>query len=171
MKRSDAVAGSGNMRHGLISLLTVVVVISLATAAVLTIATSHAMAALAQRQATMAAEGYAAEQSAQSLLAGLDEELVAARKAKESGTQLLARVENRINSLLVAACAQGVTATYDMEDNILTCTFITQSGRSLEATIAVSDDATYDVVGWRLTAAPDDSDNGDTLWTGSTAGE
>ena len=61
MRRTIGTSSRGNMRHGLISLLTVVVVLSLATAAVLTVSTSRAMAALAQRQANMTQEGYDAD--------------------------------------------------------------------------------------------------------------
>ncbi len=171
MSQPNASGRGGNMRHGLISLLTVVVVISIATAAVLTVATSHAMAALAQRQATMTTEGYQAERSAQALLARIEDELVAARKAGETGQAMRSRVENRINGMLVEVCEEGVNATYSMDDNVLTCTFVTPGGRSLQASATIQDNATLDVIAWRLTAAAEESGSDDMLWTGSTAGE
>lgn len=171
MMRKKGSGRGDNMRHGLISLLTVIVIISLATAAVLTIATSHAMWALAQRSATMKAEGYDAERCAQGMLARIDNELAASRKAGEGHAAMLARIEKRMNSLLAEVCEHGVTATYGLEDNVLTCTFITEGGRSLEASLTIGDDATYDITAWRLSAVPEDEDTGDTLWTGSTAGD
>jgi hypothetical protein len=169
--KNPANASKDNMRHGLISLLTVVVVISIATAAVLTVATSRAMAALAERQATMTTEGYAAEQSAQTMLSYVDEELLASRKAKESRQAMLSRIENRMNSLLVEACEPGVSATYVLDGNVLTCTFVTEGGRSLEASVTIQDDATYTITAWRLTAVVQETTSDDTLWTGSTAKE
>ena len=178
MRRAIGNSGRGNMRNGLISLLTVVVVISMATAAVLAISTSHAMGALAQRQATMTADGYALEQSGQALLANLDELLHQSRGSAVGGTAggaaggaVIAQVENRMNSMLVDSCAKGVTATYETEDDGLTCTFISEHGRMLTVTISVGGNATYDVRAWQLTAAPQEENTGDTLWTGSTAGE
>ena len=171
MRRAIGNSGRGNMRNGLISLLTVVVVISLATAAVLAVSTSHAMGALAQRQATMTADGYALERSGQALLANLDEVLSQARGGAAGGGTVISQVENRVNSMLVESCAEGVTATYETSGNDLTCTFVSEHGRMLMVTISVGSNATYDVKAWQLTAAPQEEDNGDTLWTGSTAGE
>ena len=124
MRRAIGTGHRGNMRNGLISLLTVVVVISLATASVLAISTSHAMGALSQRQATMTADGYALERSGQTLLANLDELLsqVRAGGGAAAGGTVIAQVENRMNSLLVESCEQGVTATYETDGNDLTCT-------------------------------------------------
>ena len=168
MRRTIGTNGRGNMRHGLISLLTVVIIISLATAAVLTVSTSHAMAALSERQAHMCTEGYAAERSGQALLAALDAELEA---SGASGQELLAHIDNCIDDLAANACAEGVTATAELTDSTLTCTFVTQGGRMLQTSLELGDDATYDVVGWRLTAAPQDHTTGDMLWSGSTAQE
>lgn len=170
MRRAIGTGHRGNMRNGLISLLTVVVVISLATASVLTISTSHAMGALSQRQATMTADGYALERSGQALLANLDEVLSQVR-AGAAGNTVISQVENRMNSLLVESCAQGVTATYETGGNDLTCTFVSEHGRMLTVTISVGSNATYSVKAWQLTAAPQEENTGDMLWTGSTAGE
>lgn len=171
MKRSVGSSGRGNMRPGLISLLTVVIITSLSTAAVLTIATSHAMAALSQRQARMTTEGYDAERAAQTFVGLVDEELADARKSETSASALMERLENDANMLLAKACPQGITATYSVEDTTLTCTFVTENGRMLQTSIEVGDDATYSIASWKLTAAPEIEDNGDTLWTGPTAGE
>ena len=170
MRRAIGTGHRGNMRNGLISLLTVVVVISLATASVLAISTSHAMGALSQRQATMTADGYALERSGQTLLANLDEMLSQVRAGAAGGT-VISQVENRMNSLLVESCAEGVTATYETTSNGLTCTFVSEHGRMLMVTVSVGGNATYDVKAWQLTAAPQEENTGDTLWTGSTAGE
>lgn len=174
IRRSIGSSGRGNMRNGLISLLTVVVIISLATAAVLTVATSHAMHALADRQADMAAQAYATERSGQAMLAALDDELASLRSANSSADQtkqVTDLVDKRINGLLAKTCEEGVTATYGLEGTTLTCTFVTEGGRMLQATIELGGDATYDITGWRLTAAPQEEDTGDTLWTGSTSKE
>ena len=171
MRRAIGNSGRGNMRNGLISLLTVVVVISLATASVLAVSTSHAMGSLAQRQATMTADGYALERSGQTLLANLDELLTQMRGGAAGGASVISQVDNRMNSLLVESCAEGITATYETASDGLTCTFVSEHGRMLMVTISVGGNATYDVKAWQLTAAPQDENTGDTLWTGSTAGE
>ncbi len=160
------------MRHGLISLLTVVVVISLATAAVLAVTMSQAMGALSQRQARMTTEGYDAERSAQTFLAKLDDELIAARReGTTSSAALMVRIQNCANRMLAEACTEGVTATYSVEDTNVRCTFVTDSGRMLQTDVAVGDNATYSIVSWKLTAAPQVEDDGDTLWGGPTAKE
>lgn len=169
MKRSISSGGQGNMRNGLISLLTVVVVVSLATAAVLAISTSHAMHALASRQAEMTLQGYAAERSGQALVASVDEVLLAARKESLDASKALKRVEKRVNDILVNACAEGVTATFEFDDNVLDVTFITSSGRSLEVRLAVTNEVSYRIECWKLTAAQVEEDTGDVLWTPSTA--
>lgn len=172
MRRAIGTSNRGNMRHGLISLLTVVVVISLATAAVLAVSTSHAMAALAQRQAAMTSEGYDAERAAQTMLAELDDELHAARAAGVSDpTALMDRIQNSANLMLATACPESVSATYEVDGQTLVCTFVTQSGRMLTTGVAIGKEATYDVVSWKLTAAPQIEDSGDTLWTGPTEEE
>ena len=169
MRRSVTATGGSNMRNGLISLLTVVVVISLATATMLTISTSHAMSALSDRQARMTTEGYAAERSAQMFVASVDTELSAARKAKESASKATKRLEKRINDILVNACAEGVTATFLFDGNALDVTFNTSSGRSLEVNLVVTDEVSYRIEKWKLTAAQVEENTGDVLWTPSTA--
>ena len=162
MKRSVS-SGRSNMRHGLISLLTMVVLLSLATAAVLAVSTSHAMAALAGRQATMTAEGYAAEGSAQAFLAELD----ALVHETHTASRAQAELDERANRMLAEACEDDVSATYALEDNTITCTYTTQNGRQLETVIELGD-ATYTIEAWRLSAAPQEEDTGETLWTGTT---
>lgn len=171
-RRSIGTSHRGNMRHGLISLLTVVVVISLATAAVLAVATSHAMEALSQRQARMTTEGYDAERSAQTFLAELDDALSAARlEGVTDSAALMERIQNRANLMLAEACTEDVTATYSVEDANVRCTFVTASGKMLQTDVAVDENATLRIVSWKLTAAPQIEDDGDTLWGGPTAEE
>lgn len=172
MRRSVTTSNRGNMRHGLISLLTVIVVLSLATAAVLTVSTSHAMSALAKRQAGMTQEGYDAERAAQAMLSEVADELSEAKgKGTTSATALIAQIDQSANRLLAEACPQGVTATYSVEDTTLQCEFSTPNGRMLKTTVAIGDGGTYEVVSWKLTAAPQSTDSGETLWTGPTAKE
>ena len=172
MRRPVGTSNRGNMRHGLISLLTVVVVLSLATAAVLTISTSRAMWALAQRQATMTQEGYDAERAGQTMLAKVDDELSAARaKGTTSAAALAKIVDQSANRLLAEACPQGITATYSVDKTNLQCEFSTPNGRMLQTVIAIGDGGTYDVVSWKLTAVPQSTDTDETLWTGPTAKE
>lgn len=171
-RRSVGTSSRGNMRNGLISLLTVVVVIALATAAVLAVATSHAMAALSERQANMTSEGYEAETAAQTFLAELDDELFALRsRGTTNASALMGEIENKANSMLAKACSQEVTATYEVDKTTLTCTFTTKSGRMLVVELLISNNATYDVVSWKLMAMPQEEETGNTLWTGPTAGE
>ncbi len=170
MRRSYSSGSRGNMRNGLLSLLTVVVTLCLATAAVLTVSTARAMDALAQRQANMAQEGYDAERAGQTTLAMVDDVL---HKAVASGVtdakSLAARVESQANGILVEACPKDTTATYEVTNTTLTCTFTTKGGRVLNMVVQIGDGGTYEVVSWKLTAAPQSEDTGETLWTGPTA--
>jgi hypothetical protein len=159
------------MRNGLISLLTVVVVTSLATAAVLAISTSHAMQALASRQAEMTLEGYAAERSGQALVASVDDVLYQAREDGLEASKAISRLKKQINNILVNACVDTVTATFEFNGNKLDVTFITSSGRSLEVCLAVTNEVSYRIESWKLTAAQVEEDTGDVLWTPSTAGD
>jgi hypothetical protein len=159
---------STHMKNGLLSLLTVVIVISLATAAVLAVSTSHAMKALADRQAMMTGEGYAAEKSAQTFVAMLDEEIT---DAAENSENVLKRVNKHANELLVDAVQEGVSATYNMVDDELTCTFTTTNGRMLETRLTIGNEGTYEIKSWKLMAAPEDVETSDLLWTGSATNE
>ena len=170
MRRSIGTSSRGNMRHGLISLLTVVVVLSIATAAVLTVSTSRAMAALAQRQANMAQEGYDAERAAQKMLALVEDEIRTVRSKGTTSASVLAKhLDKAANGLLAEACPQGITATYSVKDTTLRCEYTTPGGRLLQTVVAIGDGGTCDVVSWTLTAAPQEQDLGGTLWTGPTA--
>ncbi|MEE0026218.1 MAG: hypothetical protein U0J70_01405 [Atopobiaceae bacterium] len=169
MRRSMGGSNRSSLRPGLISLLTLVIMLSIATAAVLTIATSHAMAALSQRQANMTSEGYWAEKSAQTMLALVDDALQASTSSKAAGE--VKAVDQRMDKILLEACEDGVTATYKVDDNKFTCTFVTTGGRMLTTKISLLDGKSYDVVSWKLTAAPQDEGSDDTLWSGPTAQE
>lgn len=157
------------MRPGLISLVTLVVVISLATAAVLTIATSHAMAALSQRQAAMTSEGYLAEKSAQTALALVDNQIQASKT--QNPARLAAAIDAQLDEILSQACADGVTATHKVEGDAIMCTFVTEGGRMLQTQVVVGSNKTYDVVSWKLTASPQEDVSDDTLWSGPAANE
>ena len=82
---------------------------------------------------------------------------------------LAARVEGQVNGILVEACPEDTTATYDVTDTTLTCTFTTNGGRALHTVVQIGNGGTYEVVSWKLTAAPQSEDTGETLWTGPTA--
>lgn len=169
MRRSMGGSNRSSLRPGLISLLTLVIMLSIATAAVLTVATSHAMAALSQRQANMTSEGYWAEKSAQTMLALVDDALQASNSATAAGETKAVR--QRMEKILLEACEDGVTAAYKVGDNSFICTFVTTGGRMLTTKISLLDGKSYDVVSWRLTAAPQDEGSDDTLWSGPTAQE
>lgn len=161
----------GNMRNGLISLLTVVVVISLATAAMLTISTSHALTALAQRQAQMTAQGYATERSGQAFVAGVDAVLYEARENGLKRNEAITQISDAINNILVSACTEDVTATFEMEKNGPHVTFSSADGRSLEVELSVDNSLTYRITSWKLTAQVQEDNSQDVLWTPSGADE
>ena len=154
------------MRHGLISLLTVVIMLSLATAAVLAVSTARAMSAIEQRQATMTQEGYAAERSAQATLAGVDEALGEARAGGLDGAAARELVQERMDAILQDACVQDVSASYALDYDVLTCTYETTNGRMLEVQLVLGDSMRYEVASWKLTAVPQEEDMGGNLWTG-----
>lgn len=163
MSRQAAEGSRDNMRHGLISLLTVVVVISLATAAVLAVSTSHAMHALANRQANMNSQGYDTERSAQAFLAELD----ALLHEQGSTSRTMSALNKQANRMLASVCEEGVTATYELNGNDITCTFTSEGGRMLQTVVRL-ENTSYIIESWHLSAAPQEEDTGDTLWTGTT---
>ncbi|MBO7675526.1 MAG: hypothetical protein J6S63_11030 [Atopobiaceae bacterium] len=169
MRRSIGGSNRSSLRPGLISLLTLVIMLSIATAAVLTIATSHAMDALSKRQADMSAEGYEAERSAQTMLALMDEALRTSNNTKAAAEAKA--LDKSMEKILAKACQDGVDATHKVHDNTLTCTFVTTGGRMLTTKITLLDNKAYDVVSWKLTAAPQEEGTDDTLWSGPTAQE
>lgn len=169
MRRAVGSSGKEYVRPGLISLLTLVVILSLSTITVLTVATANAMSSLTLRQASMNSQGYDAEVSAQTMLALVDDELQGSKASSTTGAAKL--LDKRMKKILDAACVEGVTATHEVENNSITCTFVTSGGRMLTTQIDLLNKNTYDVVSWKLTAAPQDESSDDTLWLGPTAQE
>jgi len=159
------------MRNGLISLLTVVVVGALATAAVLAVATAHALGALSTRHATMTAQGYATERSAQSFVASVDTELFDAREADRTKKQAIGQLEKDMNGLLASACTEDVTATFEMEKTGPHVTFTSTDGRALEVRLAIDDSLTYRITAWKLTAQMQEEGTEDMLWTPTGAND
>lgn len=168
-RRSVGSSGKEYVRPGLISLLTLVVILSLSTITVLTVATASAMSALSERQARMNSQGYDAETSAQTMLALVDDELQDAKVSNANGATKL--LDKRMEKILANACVDGVTATHEAGKNSITCTFVTSGGRMLTTQIDLVNKNTYDVVSWKLTAAPQDESSDDSLWSGPTAQE
>lgn len=169
MRRSIGTNNRGTIRPGIISLLAVLVILSLATISTLTIATSNAMMALSERQASMTSQGYNAEISAQTTLALMDDELQNAKVL--SATEATAALNRSMKSILAKACVEGVTATWETAKSSITCTFVTTEGRMLQTRVNLTGDSTYEVVSWKLTAAPQDDSSDDTLWLGPAAQE
>ena len=169
MRRPIGTNSRGTMRPGLISLLTLVVVLSLATISVLTVASSNAMMALSQRQASMTSQGYDAEISAQTTLALMDDELQNTEGLLAN--EAAAALNKSMKRILAKACVEGVTATWETDENSITCTFVTTEGRMLQTKVNLTGDRTYEVVSWKLTAAPQEESSDDTLWLGPAAQE
>lgn len=171
MRRATLSPAQGNMRNGLISLLTVVVVISLATASVLAVSTSHALNALSQRHAHMTAQGYATERSAQMFVAGVDEVLYNAREKGLKREEAIDEIANAINNLLVSSCTEDVTATFEIEKSGPHVTFTSTDGRALDVHLTIDDSLAYRITSWKLTAQVQEEDTQDMLWTPGGADE
>jgi hypothetical protein len=160
-----------SLRVGPISLLTLIIVISLAVMTVLTTTTVQASHAMTTREQTSTTEGYLAETSAQTFLASLDETLGTVRASgTTSRSAALAATTSALPSLIADAqdAADGVTVTAQVTDDGVQATFSTEHGRTLDVEVEIGEDANYDITAWKLTTAQEQTDGGGTLWSGSS---
>ena len=153
-------SGTGNMRIGLLTILTVVIVI------VLEVTTAGAMRALTARQAAMTTEAYRAEPCGQQLVARVDAQLAQSKASGADRAAALDALSGKLSGISSVVSTSDVTAIARVDGSKVEATITTTGGRTLTVTINVTDDLTCDVSAWRLAAVSADEKDATTLWGG-----
>lgn len=164
---------SGSVRMGPISLVSLVIILSLAVLTVLSITTSQAMYSSTKRQADSTADIYLCEVAGQEFLANVDEVLAGVREGEPSRESAIAALRDAGNSLLEGLTVSGISSAVEVAsdegaDEVVSATFVTQGDRRLSVTLAVSDSATYRILSWKTTTFWNNYSTNDTLWSGET---
>lgn len=160
---------SEGMRIGPISLLTLISVLLLAVLAMLCVTTTNATKAMATRQADSTAETYLVDSCGQALLGGIDDEL---KSTTGTATEAVNSVDARLTELeskAKQACGGDdlvVSAKTNGDD--ISFTVASESGKTLEAEVRVTDDLAYSIESWHITTTQQLPE--DTLWSNSSAG-
>lgn len=161
---------SDNVRIGPISIITLIAVICMAVLAVLAASTSNASATIANRQAEGVQMMYENERAGQEFVASLDDVLASVRLSGGSSADALFAIEAGLDG----ACARareaggpGVSCTARVEGATVTAEFICENTRRLDVAITIRDDATYRIVGWKMTSAQQTPQSAGTLWSGA----
>ena len=140
------------VKIGMLPVLTLVAILGFATLAVLAVTTSHAMGAIAQRQATSTTDAYLLEDAGQRYVAAIDDAL-------ETGASL------DFATLANTAATQvdpDITATAELDGEIVKATFSTPSGRQLAIELAPGSSSTR-IRSWKLTGVQAEGAD-ETLW-------
>lgn len=181
----------GSVRMGPVSLFTLVIILCLAVLAVLAVTTAQASYVLAERQASAMTAAYDDERAGQKLLATLDGALAPVRERGASAGAVRAAAEAALPQMVQAAeqAAPGVTVEANMataaeavsaagvkgavEAGSFACglqvSFMTESGRGIDAVIGLRANGTYQVLSWKMIAILNDEGPGDVLWSGEPA--
>lgn len=155
----------GNMRIGLLTILTLVIIIVLAVLAVLAVSTSNAMSSLANRQATMAAEGYEAEATGQTLLSKIDD-IVSGSKDQNSAIDA---VSSQLTSLTGECSTDDASVSASIDGTAVTATITTKHGHTLKIKIGVNGDRSYTIEQWELSTVTESDTSDYSLWGGDAS--
>lgn len=158
-----------NVRIGPVSVITLIAVICMAVLAVLSISTAQATGAISSRQASATSELYENELAAQTFLAGVDDQVSAARAGGAGGEQAAAQVRAALDGICDqarAAADDNVHVTATVEGDVVNATFEGQAMRRLVVAVKILDDATCRVTTWKASAIQQETAETDTLWTG-----
>lgn len=179
----------GSVRIGPISLLTLVIVLCLAVMAVLTIATAQASSNLTQRQANAVSTLYGDEATGQSFVAATDAFLLAHGSDEGFSTQAIAdALPDLCEEATQFAAEQGwdvaVSAQWLDTDALCASAGVTsealdrttvggilaecsgEAGRTLQIALAVTDDADYRLLAWKMITVWTEEGTGETIWLG-----
>lgn len=179
----------GSVRIGPISLLTLVIILCLAVMAVLTIATAQASSNLTQRQANAVNILYGDEVAGQGFVSQVDTFLVAHGSDEGFSTQVLVdAIPEFCEEAQKIASEQGfeveVSAQWLDPQALCTTAGVTleavdadvvgglmaecsgQAGRTLQVSLAVTKDADYRLLAWKMITTWTEEGTGETLWLG-----
>lgn len=157
------------VRIGPISIITLIAVICMAVLAVLAASTSHATAAISERQANATQLLYLNECAGQEFVAGIDDALADVRAAGGSATDGARAVERQLDSICQQAreAANGrVDCTANVDGTRVTAEFTCENTRRLSVAIAIRDDSTYRITQWKMASAQQEAPTAGTLWQG-----
>lgn len=160
--------GHPSLRIGLLPVLTLIAVLSLATLAVLAISTSRAAAAIATRQEQATSDAYLLESAGQRFLAQVDEtaDTGVSVDAAQLANAAAADACNAASAEGAGVPADAVTASAQADGSTIQATFSTGSGRTLAVTLElVGGEPT--VTTWQLSTVQEDAST-NTLWSGTT---
>lgn len=157
------------VRIGPISIITLIAVICMAVLAVLAASTSHATAAISERQANATQLMYLNECAGQEFVAGVDDALAATRSAGGSAADGARAVERRLDSICEKARAAGdgqISCTAHVDGTEVTAEFVCDT-RRLDIAITIRADATYRISEWKMASAQQGEPTVGTLWQGA----
>jgi hypothetical protein len=156
------------VRIGPVSLLVLISVLLLAVLSMLCITTTNATKAMANRQSASMTETYKVESCGQAMLSQIDSviattegtpQAVASRIASEAETlQSQAQAQSDARDYTITTVANGADVVF---------TISASSGKSLVADIAIGDNQTYTIEGWRMSTTQETTQ--DTLWSASNS--
>lgn len=158
-----------DVRIGPISVFTLIIVICLAVLAVLAFTSANATLVTTQRQATATSELYLDEAAAQQFVAGIDDELSAARTSGATGANAAQAVQGTLPALAEAARTSSngqVAVSASMDGNSVHAEFSCANGRVLTIVVTIRDDATFRIDKWKMTAVQNEEEPAGRLWTG-----
>lgn len=170
-----ASSSRGSVRIGPLSLLSLIIILSLAVMAVLALSTAKAELSITRHQSETVRETYRAQNAGEAFLTYLDKTLASYRG--EDGQLLynyetmLAAVDNTLddNIELASQLYEGIVGEASLANNQVSASFEAENGRRLDAVIIINADATYTVYSWKVSTAWDTSSN-DVLWSGADDG-
>lgn len=158
------------VRMGMLSILSLVVILCLAVLAVLSFSTARAELAITERQATTATETYQLETAGQEFIAALDGALASqdtAERFRVLASYGIHEVEGE-GAVLELALANGivpVSVSGTCTNDLVNATFSLESGRRLDLAVRIVGRA-YTIEQWKVTTQwPDDAAGGG-LWLG-----
>jgi len=153
------------VRMGLITLFTLVIMLSLAVMAVLSITTSKAQLTMAQRYATSTSDAYDLETKGNEFLASLDSVLAQHRAAGATLSDASGELSASVASIGTTATTQDIVATASMQGSSVSASFVNKDGRQLSVTVALNNDLTYSISQWKLISTRSNGATSDTLWS------
>lgn len=162
---------TGSVRMGPISLVSLVIVLSLAVMTMLSVTTTRAMQSSTERHVTATTDIYACEQAGQEFLSKVDAQLAGVRKGTASKAAAMAALRKAGNALVDGLDVVGISsavnvAEKDNADTDVTATFVTENDRRLTVTLSISAKATYKITSWKTTTFWNNYTSNDTLWSG-----
>lgn len=152
-------------RIGPISLFALVVIICMATLAVLAVSTAHSSLVLSQRQAAATQELYLDETAAQTFVAELDE--VLAGNAGAGGASALEPQLVALRDKAQAATDGRVEVVARIDGNNVHAEFSCAGGRTLKVSLSIQPDGSWRIDRWRMTAVVNEEQPIGTLYTGA----